>query len=45
VEFKEKWYLFYHDSSLSGGVSHLRSVKAREIVYDAEGKISLAGDA
>jgi hypothetical protein len=42
VEFKDKWYLFYHDSSLSKGVSHLRSVKMREIVYDAEGKISLA---
>lgn len=43
VEFQDKWYLFYHDCSLSGGVNHLRSVKAREIVYDAEGKITLAG--
>lgn len=43
VEHQDKWYLFYHDSSLSGGVSHLRSVKATEIVYDAEGKITLAG--
>lgn len=42
VEFKDKWYLFYHDSELSKGVSHLRSVKVREIVYDEEGKISLA---
>lgn len=42
VEFKGKWYLFYHDSSLSKGVSHLRSVKVREIVYDENGKISLA---
>ncbi|CEJ57576.1 Putative Beta-1,4-xylosidase [Penicillium brasilianum] len=42
VEFKGKWYLFYHDCELSGGVDHLRSVKVREIVYDEEGKIQLA---
>jgi len=40
-EFQGKWWLFYHDASLSGGVNHLRSVKVREIVYDAEGKIHL----
>jgi beta-xylosidase len=39
VEFKGKWYLFHHDSSLSGGVSHLRSVKVKEIFYDKDGKI------
>ena len=38
-EFNGKWYLFYHDSSLSRGVTHLRSVKVTEIRYDAEGKI------
>jgi len=42
VEFQDKWYLFYHDCELSKGVDHLRSVKMREIVYDAEGKIHLA---
>ncbi|KAF2739670.1 Arabinanase/levansucrase/invertase [Polyplosphaeria fusca] len=42
AEFKGKWYLFYHDSSLSKGVTHLRCVKIREIVYDEQGKISLA---
>jgi len=42
VEFKGKWYLFYHDCELSKGVDHLRSVKFREIVYDEEGKIHLA---
>lgn len=42
VEFREKWYLFYHDCELSKGVDHLRSVKVREIIYDDEGKISLA---
>ncbi|KAJ3041386.1 hypothetical protein HK097_002284 [Rhizophlyctis rosea] len=42
AEFKGKWYLFHHDSSLSNGVNHLRSVKVREIFYDKEGKISTA---
>ena len=42
VEFQDKWYLFYHDCELSGGVDHLRSVKVREILYDEEGRISLA---
>ena len=37
--FNGKWYLFYHDSSLSEGVTHLRSVKVTELTYDAEGKI------
>ena len=39
VEFNGKWYLFYHDSSLSGGVTHLRSVKVTELKYDENGKI------
>jgi hypothetical protein len=38
-EFNNKWYLFYHDSSLSKGVTHLRSIKVAEITYDAQGKI------
>lgn len=38
-EFKGKWYLFYHDSSLSKGVTHLRSVKVTEITYDNDGNI------
>lgn len=38
-EFEGKWYLFYHDSSLSKGVTHLRSIKMTEIKYDKEGKI------
>ncbi len=37
--FEGKWYLFYHDSSLSKGVTHLRSVKMTEIEYDENGKI------
>lgn len=35
----EKWYLFYHDSSLSKGVTHLRSVKLAEITYNEDGTI------
>ena len=38
-EFKGKWYLFYHDSCLSEGVTHLRSVKIAEIKYNADGTI------
>jgi hypothetical protein len=37
--FNNKWYLFYHDSSLSEGVTHLRSVKMAELTYDANGRI------
>ncbi|UOB17621.1 glycoside hydrolase family 43 protein [Abyssalbus ytuae] len=38
-EVNGKWYLFYHDSSLSKGVTHLRSIKVTEIEYDKNGKI------
>ena len=38
-EFEGKHYLFYHDSTLSGGVTHLRSVKVAPIEYDDDGKI------
>ncbi|KAF3759948.1 family 43 glycoside hydrolase [Cryphonectria parasitica EP155] len=42
VEFpagSDRWWLFYHDCELSGGVDHLRSVKVKEIFYDGEGRI------
>lgn len=39
LEFKGKWYLFYHDSSLSNGVNHLRCVKFRELKYNQDGTI------
>ena len=39
VEFKSKWYLFHHESALSGGKSNLRGVKVKELTYDAAGKI------
>ncbi|KAF4546852.1 Hypothetical protein D9617_159g062280 [Elsinoe fawcettii] len=39
VEYQGRWFLFHHDSSLSGGKNHLRSVKIKEIFYDDQGKI------
>ncbi len=38
-EYEGKWYLFYHDSSLSKGVTHLRSIKITELVHDENGAI------
>lgn len=39
VEFDGEWYLFYHDSSLSKGVTHLRSIKITKLEYDEDGFI------
>jgi hypothetical protein len=39
VEFNGRWYLFYHDSSLSKGITHLRSVKVTELKYNDDGTI------
>lgn len=39
IEFKGKWYLFYHDSELSGGKTHLRNIKMTELKYNADGSI------
>jgi len=39
VQFKDKWYLFYHDSSLSGGVNHKRCMKFTELKYNPDGTI------
>jgi len=39
VQFKDKWYLFYHDSSLSGGIDNKRSVKYTELKYNPDGTI------
>lgn len=38
-EYESKWYLFYHDSILSKGITHLRSVKMAELKYDSHGRI------
>lgn len=37
LEFKGKWYLFYHDSVPSGGKTWLRSMKVIELTYDENG--------
>ncbi len=39
TEFDGKWYLFYHDSSLSGGQTHLRCMKMTELVHNPDGSI------
>ena len=38
VNFKDKWYLFYHDTELSGK-THLRNVKVTELVHQPDGSI------
>ena len=37
--FEGQWYLFYHDAVLSGGVTHLRSVKCTPLHMEADGSI------
>jgi hypothetical protein len=39
VEINGRWYLFYHDSSLSRGITHLRCVKFSELKYYDDGSI------
>lgn len=39
VAFGGKWWLYYHDALLSGGVTHLRTVKVAELQHDADGAI------
>lgn len=39
AEFNGKWYLFYHDSTLSGGQTHLRNVKMTELTHKEDGTI------
>lgn len=39
VEFKGRWFLFYHDSVPSGGRTWLRSLKVRELNYTPDGLI------
>ena len=38
VRFKNKWYLFYHDTQLSG-VMHLRNIKVAELTFNNDGTI------
>ena len=38
IQFKSKWYIFYHDIQLSGK-THLRNVKVTELHYNVDGSI------
>ena len=39
VEYRGQWYLLYHDSVPSGGVTHLRSLKVQRLFYREDGTI------
>ncbi len=41
VRFRGRWYLFYHDSQLSGGKPHLRNIKMAPLVHESDGTIRL----
>ncbi|WP_233164703.1 glycoside hydrolase family 43 protein [Pedobacter sp. ASV28] len=40
VEIKGKWYIFYHDTQISGK-THLRNIKVTELTHNADGSIAL----
>ena len=40
VKFNDKWYLFYHDSTLSGGHTQLRGFKFTELEIAEDGTIT-----
>ena len=39
VEFDGRWWLYYHDASLSEGVDHLRCIKCTELEHLPDGRI------
>lgn len=39
VEVDGKWFLFYHDSEISGGKTYLRNIKATELIHNEDGSI------
>lgn len=39
AKFNEQWYLFYHDTELSGGRTHLRNVKMMPLAHNEDGSI------
>ncbi len=39
MQFNKKWYLFYHDSTLSKGQTHLRCVKVMPLTHKKDGTI------
>ena len=38
-KYQDQWYLFYHDSVLSKGITHLRSIKMAPLTHKADGSI------
>jgi hypothetical protein len=42
VEFRGKWYLFYHNAALSKGIGVLRSVCVDELFFNPDGTIQKA---
>ncbi len=40
LEIKGKWYIFYHDTQLSGK-THLRNVKVTELIRNTDGSIKM----
>jgi hypothetical protein len=41
VHYQGKWWLFFHDSSLSGGQTHLRSIKMAPLEHLPDGSIKI----
>lgn len=39
LEFNGKWYMFYHDCELSGGINHKRNIKFCTLEFNADGSI------
>ena len=39
IEYHGKWYIFYHDCELSGGINHRRCIKFTELHYNEDGTI------
>lgn len=39
AKFKGQWYLFYHDTELSGGQTHLRNIKMTKLTHNPDGSI------
>jgi hypothetical protein len=39
VEFQGRWYIFYHNAALSGGIGNLRSTCVDELFFDPDGTI------
>jgi len=40
IEYKGKWFIFYHDTQLSGK-THLRNVKVTTLTHNADGTIAM----